>query len=48
MKEKKVDIYDPSIDAYHAVPLDIAVKYVKEAKKLEKYLVSKGLMTDEG
>jgi len=36
-KEKiTVSIYDPSIDAYREVPLELAEKFVESAKEVEK------------
>ena len=36
-KEKiMVSIYDPSIDAYREVPLELAKKFVESAKEVEK------------
>ena len=31
-----VSIYDPSIDAYREVPLELAEKFVESAKEVEK------------
>lgn len=35
-KEKMVSIFDPAVNAYRDVPLSIALRYIKEAKELEK------------
>jgi len=36
-KEKiMISIYDPSIDAYREVPLELAEKFVESAKEVEK------------
>ena len=38
-KEKiMISIYDPSIDAYREVPLELAEKFVESAKELERKL----------
>jgi hypothetical protein len=37
-EEVKVSIYDPSIDAFREVPLELAEKFVEEAKKVEKVI----------
>jgi hypothetical protein len=42
MAEKMVDIYDPTVDAFRAVPLSVAKTFIIEAKKLEKILVARG------
>jgi hypothetical protein len=42
MSEKMVDIYDPSLDAFRAVPLSVAKTFIIESKKLEKILVARG------
>lgn len=48
MPEKKmVDIYDPAVDAFRQVSLEIAITNIKEAKKLEKYLLANGIITPE-
>lgn len=48
MTEKvMVDIYDPIEDAFRAVPLDRALKAIKAAKNLEKWLLEKGLAKKE-
>ena len=35
-EEKMISIYDPSIDAYREVPLELAEKFVESAKEVEK------------
>ena len=36
-KEKRmISIYDPSVDAYREVPLELAEKFVESAKEVEK------------
>jgi len=37
-KDIKVSIYDPSINAFREVPLELAEKFVEEAKKVEKVI----------
>ena len=48
MAEKQmVHMYDASVDAFREVPLEKCIKTIKEAKKLEKELLEKGLLTKE-
>jgi hypothetical protein len=35
-KEKMVSIYDPTVNAYREVPLELAEKFVESAKETEK------------
>ena len=39
------DIYDPAVKAFRSVSVEVAIQYIKEAKKLEKMLLSKGIVT---
>ena len=36
--EKKVSIYDPTINAFREVPLSFAEKFIQSAKELEQKL----------
>jgi hypothetical protein len=48
MEEKRmVHMYDPSVDAFREVPLEKCIKTIKEAKKMEKDLLVKGILTEE-
>ena len=38
VKEEKVSMYDPSVDAYREVPVSLARKFVESAKEVEKKL----------
>jgi phosphoglycolate phosphatase-like HAD superfamily hydrolase len=48
MAEKQmVHMYDPSVDAFREVPLEKCIKTIREAKKMEKDLLAKGIITEE-
>jgi hypothetical protein len=46
-KEVQVSVYDPARNAKYSVPVSTAILYIKEAKKLEKIMLSKGLIEKE-
>jgi len=37
-EEIRISIFDPSVNAYREVPLELAEKFVEEAKKVEKVI----------
>lgn len=36
--EKKIVIYDPFVQAYREVPVEVAKKFIEEIKKVEEQL----------
>lgn len=45
MAQVKVSVYDPIANAYREVSLEIAKKFIKEAKELEAKLKKEGKLT---
>ena len=41
MLNKKINFYDPVINAYREIPVEIAKKYVKELENIKKQLEPK-------
>jgi CHASE3 domain sensor protein len=42
MASEKVSVYDPTVDAYREVTIEIAVKFIEAAKALEAELRKTG------
>ena len=45
--EAMVGLFDPVIGAFRDIPVSVAIKYIQEAKRLEKYLTDNSLATVE-
>lgn len=37
-KERKISMYDPSVDAYREIPVSVAKKFVESAREVAKKL----------
>lgn len=38
MEEKKISMYDPTINAYREIPISLAKKFVEEALKMKEQI----------
>lgn len=47
MNEEKISMFDPSVGAHRELPKSLIIKNIKEAKKLEKKLIAKGVITEK-
>jgi len=47
MTEEKINMFDPSVGAFREMPKSRIIKNIKEAKKLEKEMLKKGIITEK-
>lgn len=46
-EKKRVSVYDPGAGAFREIPLEKALLFIREAKRLEKDLISQGVLKQE-